>query len=96
MNFRMTEGRDCLHESRLNQRVDGFCDFKKFHYCSVQDESLSSLAVPIQLMRTKMLYAAGFPVTSKDKISILFVDRLDTHILQVLRIVGVFVVLIVV
>ena len=43
-----------------------------------------------------MLDAAGFPVTSKDKTSILFEDRLDNHILQVLRIVGYFVVLIVV
>ena len=40
-----------------------------------------------------MLDAAGFPVTSKGKTSILFEDRLDNHILQVLRIVGSFVVL---
>ena len=44
-------------------------------------------------MKTKMLDAAGFPVTSKDKTSIMFEDRLDNEILQVLRIVGFFVVL---
>ena len=44
-------------------------------------------------MKTKMLDATGFPVTSKDKTSILFEDRLDNYILQVLRIVGFFVVL---
>ena len=43
-----------------------------------------------------MLDAAGFPVTSKEKSSILFEDRLDNHIVQVLRIVGFLVVLIVV
>ena len=42
-----------------------------------------------------MLDAAGFPMTSKDRSSILFEHRLDNHILQVLRIVGFFVVLIV-
>ena len=47
-------------------------------------------------MKTKMLDAAGFPVTSKDKTSILFEDRLDNYIFQVLRIVGFFVVLFVV
>ena len=44
-------------------------------------------------MKTKMLDAASFPVTSKDKTSILFEDRLDNYVLQVLRIVGFFVVL---
>ena len=39
-----------------------------------------------------MLDASGFPVTSKGKISILFEDRLDNYLLQVLRIVGLFVV----
>ena len=52
----------------------------------------SDFAVLIELMKTKMLDAAGFLVTSKDKTSILFEDRLDNHILQVLRIVGFFVV----
>ena len=42
-----------------------------------------------------MLDAAGFLVTSKDTTPILFEYRLDNHILQVLRIVGFFVVLIV-
>ena len=37
--------------------------------------------------------AAGFPVTSKDKTSILSEDRHDNFILQVLRVVGFFVVL---
>ena len=40
--------------------------------------------------------ATGFNVTSKDKSSILFGHRFDNHILQVLRIVGFFAVLIVV
>ena len=44
-------------------------------------------------MKTKVLDAAGFPVTSKDKTSILFQDRSDNYILQVLRVVGFFVVL---
>ena len=38
--------------------------------------------------------ATGFPMTSKDRSSILFGHRFDNHILQVLRIVGFFVVLI--
>ena len=37
--------------------------------------------------------ATSFPVTSKDRSSILFGHRFDNHILQVLQIVGVFVVL---
>ena len=40
--------------------------------------------------------AKSFPVTSKDTSSILFGHRSDSHILQVLRIVGTFAVLIVV
>ena len=40
--------------------------------------------------------ATSFPVTSKDKTSILFEHRLDNHFLQVLRNVGFFIVLIVV
>ena len=43
-----------------------------------------------------MLYAAGFPATPKDKTSILSENRLNFCILEVLRIVGFFVVLIVV
>ena len=50
-------------------------------------------AVPTELTKTKMLDAAGFPVTSNCKSSILFEDQLDNHILQVLRIVDLFVVL---
>ena len=43
-----------------------------------------------------MLDAAGFPVTSKDETSVMFEDRLNKKIPQVLRIVDFFVVLIVV
>ena len=54
-------------------------------------------AVPTELTRTNVLDSAtGFPVTSEDRSSILFGRRLDNYILQVLQIVGVFVVLIVV
>ena len=49
-----------------------------------------------ELMKTKMFGAAGFPMSLKDKTSILFEDRLDNYFLQVLRIVGPFAVLIVV
>ena len=38
-----------------------------------------------------MLNAAGFPVTSKDRTSILFEDQLDNHFLKILRIVRLFV-----
>ena len=62
---------------------------KKSNFCSTSNRR----AVPIELMKTKVLDAARFPVTSKDKTSILFEYRLDNHILQVLRIVGFFVVL---
>ena len=65
---------------------------KNSNFCSTSNRR----AVPIESMKTKMLDAAGFPVTSKDQTSILFDDRLDNHISQVLRIVGFFVVLIVV
>ena len=40
--------------------------------------------------------ATSFPVTAKDRSSILFGHQFDNHILQVLRIVGFFVVLVVV
>ena len=40
--------------------------------------------------------ATGFPVTSKDRFSILFGHRFDNYILQVLQIGGSFAVLIVV
>ena len=62
---------------------------KNSNFCSTSNRR----AVPTELTRAKMLDAAGFPVTSKDKTSILFEDRLDKYILQVLRIVGFFIVL---
>ena len=65
---------------------------KNSNFCSTSNRR----AVPTELTRTKTLDAASFPVTSKDRSSILFEDRLDNHILQVLRTVGFFVVMIVV
>ena len=65
---------------------------KNSNVCSTSNR----LAVPVELMKTKMLDASGFPLTSKDKPSILFEDQIDNHILHVLRIVDFFVVLIVV
>ena len=53
-------------------------------------------AVPIELMKTMMLDAAGFPGTSEAKTSILCEDRLGNHFVEVLQNVGVFIVLIVV
>ena len=54
-------------------------------------------AAPTELTRIDMLDSAtSFPVTSKDKSSILFGHRFDNHSLQVLRIVGFLLVLIVV
>ena len=62
---------------------------KNSNFCSTSNRR----AAPTELTRTNVLDAAtGFPVTSKDR-SILFEDRLDNYILQVLRIVGFFVVL---
>ena len=63
------------------------------NFCSTSNRR----AVPTELTRTNVLDSAtGFPMTSKDRSSILFGHRLDNHILQVLRIVGFFAVLIVV
>ena len=62
---------------------------KNSNFCSTSNRR----AVPIVLMMTKMLGAAGFPVTSKDKTSILFEGRLANYVLQIFRIVGFFVVL---
>ena len=53
---------------------------KNSNFCSTSNRR----AVPIELTKMKMLDAAGFPVTSKDKTSILFEDRLDNYILHVL------------
>ena len=50
---------------------------KNSNFCSTSNRRV----VPIELMKTKMLDTAGFPVTSKDKTSILFEDRLDNYIL---------------
>ena len=61
---------------------------KNSNFCST-----SNRRAVLELMKTKMLDAAGFPVTSKDKTSILFEDRLGNCVLQVLRIVGFFVAL---
>ena len=65
---------------------------KNSNFCSTSNR----LAILVELMKTKMLDASGFPLTSKDKPSILFEDQIDNHILHVLRIVDFFVVLIVV
>ena len=54
---------------------------KNSNFCSTSNRR----AVPIELTRTKILDAAGFPVTSKGKSSILFEDQLDNHILQVFK-----------
>ena len=65
---------------------------KNSNFCSIANRR----AVPTELTRTSVLDSAtGFPVTSKDRSSILFGHRLDKYI-QVLQIVGVLVVLIVV
>ena len=77
----------CLHPS-IQFPTSEKASLKKNNHCAVQDEDRqdsnfstpSSLAVPIELMKTKMLDAAGFPATSKDKTSILFEDRLGSFI----------------
>ena len=46
---------------------------KNSNFCSTSNRR----AVPIELMKTKMLDAEGFPVTSKDKTSVMFEDRLN-------------------
>ena len=66
---------------------------KNSNFCSTSTHPIA----PTDLTVTNVLdSAAGFPVTPKDKTSILFEDRLDNYSLQVLRIVVFFSVLIVV
>ena len=66
---------------------------KKSNFCSTSNRR----AVPTELTRTSVLDSStGFRVTSRGRSSILFGHRFDNHILEVLRIVGFFVVLIVV
>ena len=77
---KISEQKETTFQSRLKIA-------KNSNFCSTSDRR----AVSFVLM--KMLDAAGFPVTSKDKTSILFNDRLYNYILQVLRIVGFFLVL---
>ena len=48
---------------------------KNSNFCSISNNRV----VPIELMKTKMLDAAGFFVTSKDKTSILFEDRFSSY-----------------
>ena len=66
---------------------------KNSNLCSTSNRRVA----PTELTTTNVLDSAtAFPVTSKDRSSILFGHRLDNHLLQVLRIVGLFTVLIVV
>ena len=81
--------RKSISELKKSLLVQSRMIAKNSNFCSTSNRR----AFPIELMKTKMLDAAGFPVTSKDKTSIPFEDRLDNYILQVLRIVGFFVVL---
>ena len=70
---------------------------KEFHFQASEKAPLNKKTITTlpELTRKNVLDSAtGFPVTSKDKSSILFGHRLDNDILQVLRIDGFFVVLI--
>ena len=51
---------------------------KNSNFCSTSNRR----AVPNELMKTKIWDAAGFPVSSTDKTSILFEDQLDNYFLQ--------------
>ena len=100
----------CLHTRRLTgnslsgKRKSTF-DLRK-HYCSVQDEDRQEFQLLFDFQSSccshrvdedeRVGFRDRFPATSKDRSSILFGHRFDNHILQVLRIVGSFAVLIVV
>ena len=86
-----------IEKASLNQEITAVESrmriAKNSNFCSTSNHR----AAPTELTRTNVLYSAtGFPVTSKDRSSILFGHRFDNHICQVFRIVGTFAVLIVV
>ena len=92
--FTFRQAKKSISELKKNTTVQSRMGIaKNSNFCSTSNRRV----VPTDLTRTNVLDAAtGFPVTSKDRSSILFGHRFDNHILQVFRIVGFFVVWIVV
>ena len=90
----LSSKRKSISEQKKNSTVQSRMRIaKNSNFCSTSNRR----AVPTELTRTNVLDSGtGFPVTSKDRSSILLGHRFDNYILQVLRIVGFSAVLIVV